>query len=127
MRVTRRGGFGSRESADGRTLYYVKPLSGGVWSIWQMPSGGGEETELIHSIARQWFFDVTATGVYYVTSESPGAELRYHRFADRSDTLLLTLEKRPGFGLAACPDDSAVIYTVYDVDATELMYVESFR
>ncbi|MBK9373936.1 MAG: PD40 domain-containing protein [Holophagales bacterium] len=127
VRVTREGGHGARESADGRTLYFTKPLREGIWSIWQMPSGGGEETELIHRIARQWYFDVTATGVYYVTTESRGAELRLHRFADGSDTLLLTLEKRPGFGVAACPDDSCVLFSSFDVDATELMYVERFR
>ena len=92
-----------------------------------MPSGGGEETLLIPQLAQSWFFEVTARGIYYLTSDLPGGELRFHRFSDGNDTLLLRFDKRSGFGLAAAPDDSAVIYTVYDVDATELMYVEKFR
>ncbi|MBK9373998.1 MAG: hypothetical protein IPN03_09775 [Holophagales bacterium] len=31
------------------------------------------------------------------------------------------------FGVAACPDDSCVLFSSFDVDATELMYVERFR
>ena len=127
VRVTRNGGYVTRESADGRTLYFARQTGGGPWSIWQMPTGGGEETLLIPRLARSWFFEVTARGIYYLTSDLPGGELRFHRLSDGSDSLLLRLDKRSGFGLAAAPDDSAVIYTVYDVDATELMYVEKFR
>lgn len=127
VRVTRGGGRAARESADGRTLYFSRPTGSGSWSAWRMPTGGGEETLLIPRIAESWFFEVTARGLYYLTSELPGGELRFHRFSDGSDTLLLRLDKRSGFGLAVAPDDSAVVYTVYDVDATELMYVEKFR
>ncbi|MBK9373988.1 MAG: PD40 domain-containing protein [Holophagales bacterium] len=130
-RVTRGGGHAARESADGRTLYFARQMGSGHgsghWSVWKMPAGGGEETLLIPRIAQSWFFEVTARGIYYLNSELPGGELRFHRFSDGSDALLLRLDKRSGFGLAAASDDSAVIYTVFDVDATELMYVERFR
>ncbi|MBK9373939.1 MAG: PD40 domain-containing protein [Holophagales bacterium] len=131
VRVTRGGGYTLRESADGRTLYVARQMGSGHgngrWSVWKMPAGGGEETLLIPRLAQPWFFEVTARGIYYLTSELPGGELRFRRFSDGSDTLLLALDKRSGFGLAAASDDSAVLYTVYDVDATELMYVEKFR
>ncbi len=126
-RVTRGGGLSPRESADGKTLYFSRLAEDGSWSLWQMPTGGGEETLLLPRLAWHWFFDVTATGVYYLTSSEPGGEIRFHRFSDGVDTLLLTLEKRSGFGLAACPDDSCVLYTVFDTDSSELMYVERFR
>ena len=127
VRVTRKGGHAALESADGRTLYYAKSSPGNRWSVWQVPVDGGEETHVIPRIATWGDFDVTATGIYYITSNQPGAELRLRRFEDGSDTLLSRLEKRNRFGLAACPDDSCVLYTSYDVDTTELMYVEKFR
>jgi dipeptidyl aminopeptidase/acylaminoacyl peptidase len=131
VRVTRGGGYAARESVDGRTLYFARQMGSGHgsgnWSVWKMPTGGGEETLLIPRLAWSWFFEVTARGIYYLTSDLPGGELRFHRFSDGSDTLLLALDKRSGFGLAAAPDDSCVLYTSFDVDATELMYVESFR
>ncbi|MBK9373990.1 MAG: hypothetical protein IPN03_09730 [Holophagales bacterium] len=70
---------------------------------------------------------MTGTGLYYTTSALPGPSSGSAGFDDGSDTLLLTLGKRSHFGLAACPDDSCVLFTSYDLDATELMYVESFR
>ena len=127
VRVTRGGGFAALESADGRTLYFAKLVAPGIWSVWSMPSGGGEEAQLVSGIPNWGGFDVTGTGLYYTTSALPGAQLRLRRFDDGSDTLLLTLGKRSHFGLAACPDDSCVLFTSYDLDATELMYVESFR
>ena len=128
VRVTSCGdAWGAYESADGRSLYVVRQRGRDAWSVWKMPVDGGEGTEIVTDLASHWFVDVTATGIYYLTSALPGGQLRYHRFADGSDTPLLTLEKRSGFGLAACPDDSCVLYTTYDVDTTELMYVERFR
>ena len=128
VRVTRRtGAWGAYESADGRALYVVRQAGRDDWSVWKMPVDGGEETRVVSGLASHWFIDVTATGIYYLTSARPGGQLRVHRFADGSDTLLYTLEKRTGFGLAAAPDDSAVLFTSYDVDTSELMYVERFR
>ena len=128
VRVTRRtGAWGAYESRDGRTLYVVRLTGRADWSVWKMPVDGGEETEVVSDLASHWFIDVTATGIYYLTSALPGGQLRYYRFADGSNTLLHTLERRSGFGLAAAPDDSAVLYTSYDVDTSELMYVERFR
>ncbi len=127
VRVTRNGGYSAHESTDGRTLYFSKKDGLESWSIWKMPVAGGEETQLLAGLPAWWFHDVTATGLYYLNSAMPGGQLRFLRFSDGSDTLLFTLEKRSGFGLAACPDDSCVLYTSFDVDTTELMYVEKFR
>ncbi len=128
VRVTRCGGaWGAYEAEDGRSLYVVRQLGRDGWSVWKMPVDGGEETEVVSDLASHWFVDVTATGIYYLTSDAPGRPAPVHRFADGSNTLLHTLEKRSGFGLAACPDDSCVLYTTYDVDTSELMYVERSR
>jgi eukaryotic-like serine/threonine-protein kinase len=127
VRVTRGGGHAALESVDGKTLFFAKQLATGQWTVWSMPTGGGEEVQAIPRIPNWGGFDVTASGLYYLTSESPGAQLRLHRFADGSDILLATLEKRSYFGIGAAPDDSCVLFTSYDLDTTELMYVERFR
>ena len=127
VRVTRDGGYAAHESADGRTLYVAKFIARDNWALRKMPAGGGEETQVLDGLPSWWFHDVTAGGIYYLTSDQPGGQIRVRRFADGSDTPLLTLEKRSGFGLAACPDDTCVLYTTYDVDTSELMYVEGFR
>jgi len=41
--VTRHGGFQSRESADGRYLYYSKA---NAKDIWRLPTAGGDEEKV---------------------------------------------------------------------------------
>ncbi len=127
VRVTRGGGYAAIESTDGRTLYYTKRRGEGSWSIWKVPVSGGEEVEMALKAGTWGDFDVTETGITYIDSALPGARLRFHRFADGSDTVLATLEKRPSFGVTVSPLDGTVLFTQFDVDANELMLVESFR
>ena len=126
VRVTRGGGYAAIESVDGKTLYYTKRRSGGDWSVWKVPVSGGEEAEMALRTGTWGDFDVTEAGITYVDSALPGSRLRFHRFADGSDTVLETLEKRPSFGVAVSPLDGTILFTQYDVDANELMLVESF-
>ena len=63
-----------------------------------MPVDGGEGTEIVTDLASHWFVDVTATGIYYLTSALPGGQLRYHRFADGSDTPVWRISMAPADG-----------------------------
>ncbi|MFN7989657.1 MAG: protein kinase [Thermoanaerobaculia bacterium] len=121
-RVTRNGGYAPLESTDGKTLYYVRAGSG--YSVWKVPTAGGEETPVVPRILNWGTFDVTATALYYVAPEGRKHELRRRRLADGKDELLATLEKPAAFGIAAAPDDGAVLFTQLDLFTTELMYVE---
>jgi Tol biopolymer transport system component len=123
-RVTNGGGFAALESPDGTTLYYAKRADSGTWSLWTMPAAGGEERALVPALATWGDFDVTKSGVYYVDSPNAGARLTFRRSSDGSATVLATLAKRPSFGVAACPDDTCVLFTQLDVDASELMLAE---
>ncbi|HYW47635.1 MAG TPA: LpqB family beta-propeller domain-containing protein [Bryobacteraceae bacterium] len=125
VRVTRNGGYGAIESADGKTLYYSKRDDRATWALWKVPLEGGEETMVIPKIATWGDFDVTDAGIYYIDSDRAGAKLLLRRFAGGSDTVLGTLEKRVSFGLSASPDNRAVLYTRYDQESTELMLVEN--
>ncbi|MBZ5585543.1 MAG: DUF5050 domain-containing protein [Acidobacteriia bacterium] len=126
-RVTRHGGYAALESVDGRTVYYAKRDSRAVWSVWKMPPAGGEETQVIPSIASWGEFDVTGQGIYYLDSAQAGGKVRLLRFSDGRDVALGSLEKRESFGLAASPDDRAVLYTQFDQESTELVLVNRFR
>jgi Tol biopolymer transport system component len=126
-RVTRNGGYAAIESVDGNTLYYSKRDDRATWAVWKMPVAGGEETKLIPSISTWGDFDVTELGIYYIDSPRAGAKLRLLRFSDGSDTVLGALEKRVSFGVAASPDNRAVLYTEYDQESTELMLMDRFQ
>lgn len=127
VRVTHGGGYAAIESVDGKTLYYSKRDEHALWAVWEMPVGGGPERLLIRSLGTWGDFDVTSTGIYFIDSMDAGAKIRFHRFRDGADVVLGTVEKRPSFGLAASPDDSAVLYSQFDQESTEVMLLERIR
>ena len=122
QRVTRGGGYAAIESADGKTLYYAR--AGPEWTLRKVPTEGGEETEVLRHIVNWGAFDVTASAIYYVTIADRKTQLRRRRLADGRDELLLVLEKPYTFGVAAAPDDSAVLWGQLDHHSSELMLIE---
>ena len=127
VRLTRHGGYAAIESVDGKTIYYSKRDDQSFWAVWKMPAAGGEETQVIPRIATWGDFDVTGAGIYYIDSGQAGAKLRLMRFSDGRDIVLGAVEKRVSFGLAASPDDTAVLYSQFDQESTELVLVDRFR
>jgi Tol biopolymer transport system component len=125
LRVTRDGGYAPIESADGKTLYYSR--AGPEWTLWKVPTEGGEETEVLPHIVNHGAFDVTAGYLYYVTTADRKCHLRRRRFDDGTDELLLVLEKPYTFGVAAVPDDSAVLWGQLDHNSSELMLIEKLE
>jgi dipeptidyl aminopeptidase/acylaminoacyl peptidase len=124
-RVTRKGGYAALESTDGKTLYYAR--ADGGFSVWKVPTAGGEEALVLPSILNWGAFDVTATGLYYIFVEDRKHQVRRRRLSDGKDEILATLEKPSTFGLAAAPDDSAVLFTQLDLFTTELMLIEKLQ
>src|SRR5262249_2582353 len=61
IRVTQNGGYTSFESLDGSMLYYTKGFDSGLW---EMPVGGGQETELAKSVERFGFIPAK-DGIYF--------------------------------------------------------------
>ena len=55
MQVTRNGGSAAVESADGKTLFFVKTVAGNRTSLWRMPVGGGDEAQVVPSLFRYNF------------------------------------------------------------------------
>jgi hypothetical protein len=59
-------------------------------------------------------------------SRDAGAAIRLLGLDGRTVTLG-TIAKRPSFGLAAAPDNGAILYTQFDSESNELMLLEPFR
>jgi Tol biopolymer transport system component len=124
--VTRNGGFGAFESADGKYLYYyyAKNQYGGAGSLYRMPVEGGQEVEVVPHLQDYNLFGVTAKGVYF------RPDSRTIRVLDpRSGRMstLATLEKDAGNGLCVSPDDRFVVWAQQDRVSSELMLVDGFR
>ena len=133
VQVTKGGGFHGHESLDGRELYYAKsPNQPGLWKV---PVEGGEEAPVLESLrAGFWgYWDVTATGIYYVERrqmEGAGCRyfLRFRDFASDRDRQVLAFDKRPfNSGLAISPDSRWCLYTQVDQSDSDIMLVDDFR
>lgn len=81
--VTKNGGEEPRASADGKYLYYARDRR--VPGIWRVPVDGGLET-LVTDQPYFGFWDVTATGIYYLDVTVKGAEhpILLYDFATKS-------------------------------------------
>jgi len=53
--------------------------------------------------------------------------LRFYRFATKSVRTVAELAARPSWGMSVSPDGTAVLVSLYDREATDLMLVENFR
>jgi serine/threonine protein kinase/dipeptidyl aminopeptidase/acylaminoacyl peptidase len=123
LQVTRQGGMGPLESADGGHVYYLR--AGGLWKV---PAGGGEEAWVLDSVIAWFHFTVTAEGIYF--NPRPDAEGRYslwfHRFSTGKPTRIADIDKPP-FGLSVSPDGRWILYSKLDRLERHLMLVENFR
>jgi Tol biopolymer transport system component len=128
LQVTRRGGFTSFESVDGKFLYYSKGPPG----VWRVPVDGGAET-LILDIPRAggWgAWAVVDDGIYFINTAVKGAyAIDFFSFATRQVKRITVIENVNEFvsGLAVSPDGQRILYTQQDSLAGDIMLVENFH
>ncbi|MDQ2947632.1 MAG: hypothetical protein M3Y27_17150, partial [Acidobacteriota bacterium] len=124
---THDGGYVAIESPDGRTLYYTK--TGGDGPLFARPLGGGDEKQVLESVARRGFA-VFEDGIYYLYADSRGAakcEIRFHEFATGRSRLVGPIEGRLGLYLSVSPDRKTFLFTRVASAESDLMLIENFR
>jgi len=131
VQITRKGGFEAVEAPDGKTIYYSKENTDGLWTI---PSAGGEERpvpELAEAgYWRSW--TMTQDGIYFVahTGSAPPRPLKFFSFATRRVTQIGTVDRDPLRwvpGLAVSPDRRWLLYAQIERNTSSIMLVENFR
>ncbi len=123
-----RSGF---ESADGKTLYYVK--FGAPWSLWRhsLPDGpllDGEESQLAGALLYPHNVAVGEHGVYFTPLPPPGAPyiVAFYRFATGQIETVFEHENTPFHGLSVAPDGS-ILYSEVDDVQSDIMLVDDFQ
>ena len=127
IQVTRGGGFYARESWDGGTLFYAKTISS--TGLWQVPVEGGDEIEVLPEVIPVWYsWDISRSGIYYVSRVGRDFTLHYLDLATGEASDLL---RRQGIASletpSVSPDEEWVIYAEAPVGKAELVLVENFR
>ena len=121
--VTRHGGWRSRESLDGKILYYQKfDLPG----LFQMPVEGGEEKR-IAAVEGVHPWDLAGGSIYYF---APGRIIHRVDLLTGRDSVVLTLPPGAVGGtnnLTVSPDGRWLVFVRVDQHISDLMMVDPFR
>ncbi|MBL8216963.1 MAG: PD40 domain-containing protein [Bryobacterales bacterium] len=130
VRVSRDGGYGVLESADGRTLFFAKPLLSSP--LYRMPAQGGGETALgeeIRSLRLPMNFAVGPEAVYFAWSRNPAQwfELRSYSLATGEARVIQRIDRGLGNGIAIAPDGHSLLFTTTELNAGDLFLVDNFR
>ena len=126
IQLTRNGGFGPRQSPDGKFLYYAKALF--ETSLWRIPVEGGPETKVLESLSSHLNVAIAKGGIYFVPSAASNSSIQFLDLNTNRIATVAGFETRltlgePG-GLALSPDGKWLLYTKMDEQGSELMLVE---
>jgi Tol biopolymer transport system component len=126
VRVTRNGGWRSRESVDGKTLYYQKLDQPGLF---RMPVEGGPE-ERIADVPTLEDWQLAPEGIYYLRRQ--GEDYFVDRVDLKSGWSTEALKLPPGTlggtsNFSVSPDGRWLVFVHRDQMASELMMIENFR
>jgi Tol biopolymer transport system component len=127
LQLTKQGGFGAFESADGKLIYYAKTPSD--TDIWKVQSSGGPESPISPPVHLQQWRDwaLVDHGIFYFSERSaPYPILRFLDFATARVNDVATLEK-PGDWISASADGKFGLYQQFDHEESAVMLLENFR
>ena len=128
VRVTQDQGDVPQESPDGKTLYFQKAEDfPRRCSVWRLPVAGGPETRVLDDVHCYGGWAVAESGIYFVhlrTSEE--GEIRFRDFETGLTQVITTIDRSPRMRLTLSPDNSSLLFVLYDYAGADLMLVENF-
>ncbi len=124
VRVTKGVGGFSRESKDGRFLYFFRP--GGLWRV---PTSGGEETSIVEEKTLRYLNWTLWQDklIYSVRQGQYGTTIRQLDLETIEESDIATLEAPPGNGLAVSPDGQWLYVSQVEPPEGDLMLVDLMR
>jgi Tol biopolymer transport system component len=124
IQVTKNGGCDQIESADGKSVYYLKDNDR---ALWRVPTHGGQESKVV-AFTDQIQFTLGSRGAYILEAgNSP--RLKYLDFSTGSIKIFGTVPgfRSSQFGLTVSPDEQWLLYGQSELAGSQLMLVDKFR
>jgi dipeptidyl aminopeptidase/acylaminoacyl peptidase len=126
--LTRHGGSYPQESADGRTVYYLRGSD-----LWRIPAAGGDEQPLGIRVWGNAYY-VASDGIYFVApngeEDHRTFEIRFYDPATRAQRGVQTLGNLEVVNhgrMAVSPDHKTFLFTSREGTGADVMLVENFR
>jgi serine/threonine protein kinase len=123
VQLTHGGGLIASESPDEKWLYFSG--EGTNSSLRKMPAGGGDETQVLPSIAN-WNFAVMDDGAYFVTRTGQHLAIEFIDFATRKTQVIAPVGDGY-FGFSVSPDRKWILYSQKIPSTSELVLVDGLR
>jgi Tol biopolymer transport system component/DNA-binding winged helix-turn-helix (wHTH) protein len=126
--VTSGGGYSSRESPDGRWLYFTRADAPGIW---RQPMEGGPAERIVETLAPEdWAnWEIGTAGLYFreLCAAHRDPALVFLPFGENAPRHLAVLPEQgwPGFSVAA--DGSWIVYSRADRHSCEIRLIENAR
>jgi Tol biopolymer transport system component/DNA-binding winged helix-turn-helix (wHTH) protein len=132
IQITKHGGVFAAESADGRSLYYAKVESPGIY---KMPLLGGEEERVLDRGAggTGWSnWALARNGIYFRDAKKSKDDnyiglLNFFDFATKKITTVSTLDQPGGLGIGLSADGRSILYDGKGDAESSIMLVKNFR
>ena len=131
-RVSRGGGLSSYESADGKTLFFLREAGESQLALLMaLPLAGGPERKVVDCVEGGNGFTVGPAGVYHLgcTANWRAGPVPLYLLdpATGRDRLLGKLEAANG-AMTVSPDGKTILYTKHFLsEGNDLMMIENFR
>jgi len=124
VQLTKNGGVGPVESADG-FVYYARTME--TDEIWKIPADGGEETLVMKGTGLGCWCNwaLSPGGIYFINREGKRV-LFFYEFATRKTFPLISLGEIGAFP-ALAPDAKSIVFSQLDQADQTIMLVNHFR
>jgi len=132
IQLTHGGAVCGFESTDGKWAYLTRAYETPT-SIWRVPVDGGEEVKLFDGVGQAITYDVTESGIYFLSrkgEDSPAPGVMFYSFGTQQLTRIADLDRPFGVGLSVSPDRRWLAFAGpadSAVPASDVMMVENFR
>lgn len=122
VQITHHGGFRAEESPDGSYLYYSK--GNHDTAIWRVNPNGGDEVQVVPSLADWHRFAVTRLGIYYVPGTLPSAVMFQSFGSHQPPRRIASFAADPILDLVAAPHETGLLISMQEVDNSELRILD---
>jgi Tol biopolymer transport system component len=125
VEVTTNGGTAAIESADGKTVFYVKEPSSPLFA---QPLSGGPERQVLPWVVLKSFVSVE-DGIYYIGARGDDRKypLEFFEFSSNTSRLLTRINDFVVQGLSVSPDRKTILFSKSVSNGSNLMMIENFQ